>query len=83
MAFADLNDGTGLADEWSSYWYNGRVFSNFGLGRRGATRNRGVDVFRLTGSLAPVTKKATTWSHSNPQTQEPWQRPQGAPASPC
>ena len=75
VAYADLDDDTGVADEWSSYWYNGRVFSNSGLGRRGASANRGVDVFRLTGSLAAVTKRAETWSHSNPQTQEAWQRP--------
>jgi hypothetical protein len=75
VAFADLEDGTGLADEWSSYWYNGRIFSNSGLNRRGATGNRGVDVFRLTGALAKVTKRAETWWRSNPQTQEAWQAP--------
>jgi hypothetical protein len=73
VAYADLEDATGQADEWSSYWYNGRIFSNSGLNRRAS--NRGVDVFRLTGSLANVTRKARTWSHSNPQTQEAWQAP--------
>jgi hypothetical protein len=75
VAYADLESPTGLADEWSSYWYNGRIFSNSGLGRRGATANRGVDVYRLTGSLGRVTARAERWSHSNPQTQEAWQAP--------
>ena len=75
VAYADLADGTGISDEWSSYWYNGRVFSNSGLGRRGPTANRGVDVFRPTGWLASVTRKAERWAYSNPQTQEAWQRP--------
>jgi hypothetical protein len=75
VAYSDLADGTGMADEWSSYWYNGRIFSNSGLGRRGDTANRGVDVYRLTGALGRVTAKAKTWSRSNPQTQEAWQAP--------
>jgi hypothetical protein len=75
LAYADLVDATGAADEWSSYWYNGRVFSNSGLNRRGADANRGVDVFRLTGSLGRLAARAKTWSHSNPQTQEAWQAP--------
>ena len=74
VAYADLEDGTGQADEWSSYWYNGRIFSNSGLNRRAGT-NRGVDVYRLTGSLGRETAKAKRWSHSNPQTQEAWQAP--------
>jgi hypothetical protein len=65
----------GLANEWSSYWYNGRIYSNSGLNRRGDTGNRGVDVFRLTGSLGRVAERAKRWSHSNPQTQEAWQAP--------
>jgi hypothetical protein len=73
VAFADLEDATGQADEWSSYWYNGRIYSNGGLDRRAS--NRGVDVFQLTGSLGRVTRKAERWSHSNPQTQEAWQAP--------
>jgi hypothetical protein len=73
VAYADLEDTTGQADEWSSYWYNGRIYSNSGLNRRAS--NRGVDVFRLTGSLANVTRRAEKWSHSNPQTQEAWQTP--------
>ena len=63
---------TGLADSWSTYWYNGRVYANGGLNRRGATGNRGVDAFTL-GSNRLRTKK--TWAYSNPQTQEGFQRP--------
>jgi hypothetical protein len=44
-------------------------FSNSGLGRRGETGNRGVDVYRLAGATAK------TWSHPNPQTQEALQAP--------
>jgi hypothetical protein len=73
VAFADLDDATGQADEWSSYWYNGRIFSNSGLNRR--TSNRGVDVYRPSGDLARLTRRAETWSYSNPQTQEAWQAP--------
>jgi hypothetical protein len=58
-----------------SYWDNGRIFSNSGLGRRGDTANRGVDVYRATGGLGQATAKAKRWSRSNPQTQEAWQAP--------
>jgi hypothetical protein len=77
VAYADLEDEIGKSDEWSSYWYNGRIFSNSGLDRRsaGSNNNRGVDVYRLTGALGRVTAKAKRWSHSNPQTQEAWQAP--------
>ena len=71
-AYADLEDGTGLADSWSTYWYNGRVYVNGGLNRRGATGNRGVDVFTLD---LPGLSKAKRWAHSNPQTQEAFQVP--------
>jgi hypothetical protein len=73
IAHADLDDATGAADEWSSYWYNGRVFSNSGLGRRGETANRGFDVFRPSADLG--LDGAKQWSRSNPQTQEAWQAP--------
>ena len=75
VAYSDIEDTTGKADSWSTYWYNGRIFVNGGLDRRGLGQNRGVDVVRLTGSLASVTKKAKTWAYSNPQTQEAWQAP--------
>ena len=75
VGYADLEDATGKADSWSTYWYNGRIYANGGLNRRGATGNRGVDVFRLTGGLANATKGAKRWAYSNPQTQEAWQAP--------
>jgi hypothetical protein len=82
VAFADpaplpLNpDGTrDLGGDWSTYWYNGRIYANGGLDRRGATGNRGLDVFRLGGSLGDATRTAKTWRYSNPQTQEAWQAP--------
>jgi len=71
IAYADLEDGVGQSDEWSSYWYNGRIFSNGGLNRR--TSNRGLDVFRPDASLG--LGGAATWARSNPQTQEAWQAP--------
>ena len=51
VGFADLEDATGKADSWSTYWYNGKVVVNGGLNGRGPSANRGVDVFKLTGSL--------------------------------
>jgi hypothetical protein len=73
IAYADLQDATGSADEWSSYWYNGRIYSNSGLGRLGATANRGLDVYRPANRLRLGDAKA--WWRSNPQTQESWQAP--------
>jgi hypothetical protein len=75
VAFADLEDATGKADSWSTYWYNGRIYANGGLNGRGPTGNRGFDAFELTGSLAGLTSSAKTWRYSNPQTQEAWQAP--------
>ena len=75
VAFADVSDATGTADEWSSFWYNGRIFSNSGLGREGPTANRGLDVWKPVGDLARRTRGAKRWAYSNPQTQEAWQAP--------
>ena len=75
VGYSDLEDATGLADSWSTYWYNGRVYTNGGLNRRGATGNRGLDVFELTGEPGAATKGAKQWRYSNPQTQEAWQAP--------
>lgn len=72
LGFADLEDGLGKADSWSSYWYNGTVFVNGGLNRRGATGNRGFEAYSLGTRLRHVNKK---WAYSNPQTQEAWQAP--------
>ena len=75
VGYSVLEDATGLADSWSTYWYNGRVYTNGGLNRRGPTANRGVDVFQLTGGLRTLARQAKQWAYSNPQTQEAWQAP--------
>jgi hypothetical protein len=72
IAWSDLADATGLADSWSTYWYNGRVYANGGLNRRGATGNRGFDAFTLDSTRLQTSKR---WAYSNPQTQEGFQRP--------
>jgi hypothetical protein len=77
VAYADVSDGVGTSDEWSSYWYNGRIYSNSGLNREGPLANRGVDVWRPTGRLARAVRGAERWEYSNPQTQEGWQAPDG------
>jgi hypothetical protein len=81
IAYADVEDEIGASDEWSSYWYNGRIFSNSGLNRRGPagastnTNNRGLDVWRPAGELSALVAGAKRWRYSNPQTQESHQRP--------
>ncbi|MGH3131171.1 MAG: LVIVD repeat-containing protein, partial [Gaiellaceae bacterium] len=61
IAYYDASgvDGHGPAFTWSSYWYNDYVYANDII--------RGFDVFQ------PLTLKARTWHHLNPQTQEPFQ----------
>ncbi len=46
------------ANTWSSYWYNGHIYTNDG--------GRGVDVMRLTDEIAGT----RALPHSNPQTQD-------------
>jgi hypothetical protein len=70
LGYADLEDGLGSADSWSTYFYNGTVFVNGGLNRRGATGNRGFEAYRVDG-IGETPK----WKWSNPQTQEAWQAP--------
>lgn len=72
IGFADLEDDLGKADSWSAYWYNGTVFVNGGLNRRGATANRGFEAYEIDAKV-PGRK----WEWSNPQTQEEWQVPPG------
>jgi hypothetical protein len=76
-AFSDLETSVGLADSWSSYWYNDVLYVNGGLNRRGETANRGFEAYAVHG---PSGKRIRTrdWKWLNPQTQETWQRP-GAP----
>lgn len=75
IAWSDLESSVGLADSWSTYWYNGSVYVNGGLNRRGDTGNRGVDVFKLRIPSLKL-KRAQPWAYSNPQTQEAFQVPE-------
>jgi hypothetical protein len=70
LGYADLEDNLGKADSWSTYFYNGTVFVNGGLNRRGATGNRGFEAYRVD-AIGETPK----WKWSNPQTQEAWQAP--------
>jgi hypothetical protein len=70
LGYADLEDSLGKADSWSTYFYNGTVYVNGGLNRRGATGNRGFEAYRVDG-IGETPK----WKWSNPQTQEAWQAP--------
>ena len=45
-AFSDLETSVGLADSWSSYWYNDVLYVNGGLNRRGGRRQPGLRVLR-------------------------------------
>lgn len=72
VAFSDLEDGIGAADSWSTYWYNDHVYANGGLGRRGATENRGLDIFSVQNPDGSRLK-GRTFHHMNPQTQEVFQ----------
>jgi hypothetical protein len=75
LGFADLEDDLGGADSWSTYWYNGAVFVNGGLNRRGATANRGFEAYSIDHGKTPISTRKWPWS--NPQTQEEWQAPEG------
>ena len=72
IAYSDEADAIGLADSWSTYWYNDYVYVNGGLGRRGATQNRGLDVYQVLDADGDVIT-ARDFHHMNPQTQEIFQ----------
>jgi hypothetical protein len=57
VAYYDFTPTSGQS--WSSYWYNGRIYSN--------DMNRGVDVFNM---MTPYTPYGQQWTHLNAQTQE-------------
>ena len=71
LGYADLEDGLGKADSWSTYWYNGTVYVNGGLNRRGETGNRGFESYSLDSKRLRLHNRK--WPYSNPQTQETWQ----------
>ena len=52
---------TGRADEWSSYWYNGRIYSNSGLNRRGSDRQPRPRRLRAHGRARPRDARAESW----------------------
>jgi LVIVD repeat len=64
ISYFDLQgvDGNPEAFTWSSYWYNGFIYTN--------DIDRGVDVFALSGEPARLARNASRFSHLNPQTQE-------------
>jgi LVIVD repeat len=74
VGFADLEDGVGAADSWSTYWYNDVMYVNGGLNRRGATGNRGFEAYALFDDSGQRIR-ARKWRILNPQTQEAWQAP--------
>jgi hypothetical protein len=57
VAYYDFDSPSG--ESWSSYWYNGRIYSNDMV--------RGVDVFNM---MTPYTPYGQQWTHLNAQTQE-------------
>jgi hypothetical protein len=57
IAYNDFTPTSGQS--WSSYWYNGRIYSN--------DMNRGVDIFNM---MTPYTPYGQQWTHLNAQTQE-------------
>jgi len=74
VAFADQVDAVGAEDAWSSYWYNGRIYTNGGLIRgatnpRGFDNPRGLDVFEFTNNRYNR-NRAGQLPHLNPQTVE-------------
>jgi hypothetical protein len=59
IAYYKATTGRGIADTWSSYWYNGKIYAN--------DITRGLDVFDLA---LPKTPYGYPWTHLNAQTQE-------------
>ena len=57
--YYDATVGSGSADTWSSYWYNGAIYANDIV--------RGLDVFNYVTPRSPY---GNTWGHLNAQTQE-------------
>jgi hypothetical protein len=74
VAFADQVDAIGAEDAWSSYWYNGRIYTNGGIMRgssnpMGFNNPRGLDVFEFTNNRYNA-NRAAPLPHLNPQTVE-------------
>ena len=59
-----------IADAWSSYWYNGRIYVN--NNNHEIPASRGIDVFQVKH---PFRKRAIDLPYLNPQTQLPFRIP--------
>jgi WD40 repeat protein len=59
IAFYDATGNPAPSDAWSSYWYNGKIYTN--------DIGRGQDVFNL---ILPSNVYGATFTHLNAQTQE-------------
>ena len=59
VAYFDPEGSPTSGEAWSSYWYNGKIYTN--------DIRRGQDVFDY---LTPTDPFGITWDHLNPQTQE-------------
>ena len=59
VAYYDATGSPAPSDAWSSYWYNGKIYTN--------DIGRGQDVFNI---ILPSTQYGATFTHLNAQTQE-------------
>jgi WD40 repeat protein len=59
VAYYDATGSPATSDAWSSYWYNGKIYTNDIV--------RGQDVFNI---VLPSTQFGATFTHLNAQTQE-------------
>ena len=59
IAYYDAQGSPVASDAWSSYWYNGKIYTN--------DIGRGQDVFNF---VLPATVYGATFTHLNAQTQE-------------
>ncbi len=59
IAYYDATGSPAASDAWSSYWYNGKIYTN--------DIRRGQDVFDF---LTPTDPFGMTFDHLNAQTQE-------------
>jgi len=70
IAYADTEDATGKDDTFTAYWYNGYIYANSGINRRGTGQNRGLEVLDITDPHLRKLVRDTTLTHLNPFTQE-------------
>ncbi len=70
IAHADIEDTTGKDDTFTAYWYNGYLYANSGINRRGQSQNRGLEIFEIRDPHIRKLVRNTTLTHLNPFTQE-------------